>query len=310
MRKYYIPIYIIMVLFLTGCTINHSKSLENNTENEENTIPEEKESPNMQTYSEEEESASENKTTETTNIVLELFVPNQNVTGFDIKEILIESLSPEAILEALAANTYINITLNSFIQLEDGGEKALKLDVSSNLSDFLGGTTGEYMTMGSICNTFLTAYDADKILITTDGTTPRTGHIDYSAYRHFYNVSFTLYIPTQSMNGFDNESCTVRILTPEAIIAALIERAGLADDILVHSFTPLYDGEHILKLDVSSELSDQLEYLSADEEYMIMGSLCNSFLSAYAASKISITVDGKILESNNYDYSGYLEFYK
>lgn len=315
MRKYYVPIYIIIALFLVGCTSNNSEQLKSNTVNEVSTSPLETEFPDIQTYYEESEeekavlleSASENKTSEKTSIILDLFVPNLNATGFDVKKVQIESLSPEAILKALADNTSINLTLNSFIQLEEGGENALKLDVSSNLSDFLGGTAGENMTIGSICNTFLTAYNADKILITTDGTAPGTGHLDYSAYLHFFDVSFTLFTPNQSMNGFDPEAHTVRTLTPEAIITALTEKAVLNDDILVHSFTSLYNGEHILELDVSSGLSDQLKYLSADEEYMIMGSLCNSFLSAYAANKISITVDGETLESNNYDYSGYLE---
>ena len=40
-------------------------------------------------------------------------------------------------------------------------------------------TSGEYVILGSVVNTFLTAYDADAIIITVDGEVLETGHSVY-----------------------------------------------------------------------------------------------------------------------------------
>ena len=64
------------------------------------------------------------------------------------------------------------------------GEKALKLDLNQVYLQQLQsmGSTGEYMIMGSVCNTFLDAYGCNKIQVTTDGQEIVTGHAEYPGY--------------------------------------------------------------------------------------------------------------------------------
>ena len=64
------------------------------------------------------------------------------------------------------------------------GVKALNLDLNQAFGTALGsmGTAGEYMTLGSVVNTFLDAFECEKIQITVEGATLATGHTDYQGY--------------------------------------------------------------------------------------------------------------------------------
>ena len=64
------------------------------------------------------------------------------------------------------------------------GVKALDLDLNQAFGNALGsmGTAGEYMTLGSVVNTFLDAFDCEKIQITVERATLATGHTDYPGY--------------------------------------------------------------------------------------------------------------------------------
>ena len=77
-----------------------------------------------------------------------------------------------------------DVQVNSFEETEDEGEKALKLDLNQVYLQQLQsmGSTGEYMIMGSVCNTFLDAYGCNKIQVTTDGQKIVTGHAEYPGY--------------------------------------------------------------------------------------------------------------------------------
>ena len=73
---------------------------------------------------------------------------------------------------------------------EDQGENGLilKLDLSSNFAEGLlnMGTVGEYLTMGSVVNSFLDTYQADGIEITAGGNVIETGHTSFEGVlNHF-----------------------------------------------------------------------------------------------------------------------------
>ena len=48
------------------------------------------------------------------------------------------------------------------------------------------GTAGEYLTMGSVVNTFLTAFDAETMTLTVNGKPLETGHDIYDYDLGFY----------------------------------------------------------------------------------------------------------------------------
>lgn len=111
---------------------------------------------------------------------LTLYLPNENADGWNVTKNQIEQITPDIIIGQLVGAGAIpdSVTVVSFG--EDQGEKGLilKLDLSSNFAEGLlnMGTAGEYLTMGSVVNSFLDTYQADGIEITAGGAVIETGH--------------------------------------------------------------------------------------------------------------------------------------
>lgn len=114
---------------------------------------------------------------------LTLYLPNENADGWNVTKNQIEQITPDIIIGQLVGAGALpdSVTVVSFG--EDQGEKGLilKLDLSSNFAEGLlnMGTAGEYLTMGSVVNSFLDTYQADGIEITAGGAVIETGHTSF-----------------------------------------------------------------------------------------------------------------------------------
>lgn len=121
-----------------------------------------------------------------TGVSVMIYSENENADGFDTEEVKVEKVSAENLIEQLKKRGMLteDVQVNSFEETEDEGEKALKLDLNEAYLQKLQsmGSCGEYMLMGSVCNTFLDAYECNKIQITVDGQEIVTGHTDYPGY--------------------------------------------------------------------------------------------------------------------------------
>lgn len=123
---------------------------------------------------------------ESTEAVIKVYFANEDATGFSDESITLKTLSEEEVLKALIGKGVMaaDIKIKSLTQSEKDGEKVLDLDFSPELETYMNslGTTGEYMTIGSICNTYLEAYGCKKVKITVDGEMLTTGHAEYPGY--------------------------------------------------------------------------------------------------------------------------------
>lgn len=116
-----------------------------------------------------------------------------------------------------------------------------------------------------------------------------------AAPEHF----ITLYAPNEDATGFIYASIEVPELSAHAICDALIEAGVLREDVQFNSLT-VENGE--VKLDVNDAFGTQLMSYGTAGEYMMMGSVVNTLLSAYDAQTVSITMDGQIMESGHVIY--------
>jgi hypothetical protein len=116
-------------------------------------------------------------------VAFTVYTPDENLIGFIATEV---TASRESALDALIAAGVLNedIAVNS-IEL-DG--KLLKLDLNSAFADLINqqGTTGERMVMGSLVNTYLSAFQAETVLITVDGQILESGHVIYDFPMGFF----------------------------------------------------------------------------------------------------------------------------
>ena len=137
-----------------------------------------------------EDTTKETESAESQEEQLTLYLPNENADGWNVTKNQIEQVTPDIIIGQLVGAGAIpdSVTVVSFG--EDQGENGLilKLDLSSNFAEGLlnMGTAGEYLTMGSVVNSFLDTYQADGIEITAGGNVIETGHTSFEGVlNHF-----------------------------------------------------------------------------------------------------------------------------
>ena len=173
-----------------------SKSTETTEEKDATDTTEEKDGKDSEAEKKEdtaekaEDTTKETESAESQEEQLTLYLPNENADGWDVTKNQMEQITPDIIIGQLVGAGAIpdSVTVVSFG--EDQGENGLilKLDLSSNFAEGLlnMGTAGEYLTMGSVVNSFLDTYQADGIEITAGGNVIETGHTSFEGVlNHF-----------------------------------------------------------------------------------------------------------------------------
>lgn len=124
-------------------------------------------------------------------------------------------------------------------------------------------------------------------------------------------VAFNLYKSNDDATALVQETVQVDALTPDNVLAALIEHGVLQGDIRILGFNQAEDnGMKVLNIDFSQEFGSYLGSMGTAGERMIMGSVCNTFLNAYGCEKVKITVEGGVLETGHKEYPGYNGYYE
>ncbi len=116
----------------------------------------------------------------------------------------------------------------------------------------------------------------------------------------------TLYAPNEDATGFIYTSWEVSGISAETICGSLIEAGVLNEDVAFNHLL-LENGQ--LTLDVNDAFRRQLMSYGTAGEYMMVGSVVNTLLSAYGAETVMITVNGEVMESGHVVYDLPLEFY-
>ena len=115
---------------------------------------------------------------------------------------------------------------------------------------------------------------------------------------------FLLYTPNDNLDAF----ITTELEQDELdIIGALTEARVLNENITENSL--IQEGA-VLKLDLNSAFADLIYTQGTTGELMIMGCLVNTYLSAYGAESLILTVDGEILESGHVIYDFPMGYYE
>lgn len=114
-----------------------------------------------------------------------VYIPNENFDGFIATEVEGEALALSD--ELVKAGVLTEDVQINFIKW-DSDNTTVTVDLNSAFRDLLSrqGTTGEYMIMGCVVNTFLSAYDVEQIRITVDGEILETGHVIYDYPMGFF----------------------------------------------------------------------------------------------------------------------------
>ena len=120
-------------------------------------------------------------------LTVTIYHGNANADGFEITEFAVEAIDMNVLVEKLIEVGALNedVAIVS-LQFKDGG---IVLNFNDAFADQLNtmGTSGERMMVGSVVNTFLTAFDkVDKVSILVGGEIVESGHVVYDEPMGFF----------------------------------------------------------------------------------------------------------------------------
>lgn len=114
-----------------------------------------------------------------------LYTPNENADGFIATEVEGDKLTPMEVLIEAGVLTE-DILLNEVMWEENGTQLTLDFGSAFRALVLSLGTAGEQMLIGSVVNTFLSAYQVDTVLITVEGEILESGHVVYDFPMGFF----------------------------------------------------------------------------------------------------------------------------
>ena len=176
-KKYLLAVGACCLVLLSGC--QNESSDEPKEEPAENiTINTEDDEKEDASDAQENQENQEDQVQETINLTI--YVPNANYDGLEQKTIEVDEKEADTIWQALKnAGVFTDESAVNTANLENG---VLKLDVNQTFGDTFShmGTAEETMVLQSIVNTYLDAYECEKMVITVDGNTLVSGHKEYA----------------------------------------------------------------------------------------------------------------------------------
>ena len=129
--------------------------------------------------------------------------------------------------------------------------------------------------------------------LTTAVTEPDTGETTQKL------VSFHAYRGNENADGLLSREVLVPEITPDIVLRALMEDGVVPADVSVLTLTRK---EEQLLIDFNNAFFLHLCSMGTAGETMIMNSVVNTFLSAYNATSVIITVEGQTLETGHVIY--------
>lgn len=121
---------------------------------------------------------------------VEIFYGNENADGIISEVVDMEPVTATKILAELSKKNIISADTRVLGLTKENveGKVRLRLNMSGEFQEYVSmmGTSGEYIVVGCLVNTFLKAYDAEDVLIFIEGKTFETGHELYDNYLQFY----------------------------------------------------------------------------------------------------------------------------
>lgn len=118
-----------------------------------------------------------------------------------------------------------------------------------------------------------------------------------------------VYYSNSKADGLEMETIFVETVTPEVMIDSLARHNIVSIDTKVNGFEAVEeDGKDVLRLDLSKAFGEYLKTMGTSGETVIMSALTDTFLQAYGADALQITVDGEVLETGHQIYDEPLTF--
>lgn len=120
-------------------------------------------------------------------------------------------------------------------------------------------------------------------------------------------AAFTMYLPNENADGFVESPVTMNHLHHEGIIVLLMVKGVVNEGVQANFCTREGNALH---LDLNEVFLNQLQAMGASGERMLVGSIVNTFLSAYDCETVLLTVNSKAFDSGHTLYDFPLSFFE
>ena len=134
--------------------------------------------------------------------------------------------------------------------------------------------------------------------------TPDISPVDADADIPEYIVN--IYYGDENAEKLLHEAVIINELSPKALLGKLLEKGVFSEEITAGEFT--VDNYNVIHLDLDESFKRQMNSMGTSGEYIMLSSLANTFLDAFDADGLSLTVNGEILETGHTIYDFTIEF--
>lgn len=121
------------------------------------------------------------------------------------------------------------------------------------------------------------------------------------------DVTISVFYSNDDATAFTADMVKIKELTPENVFNALADKGVIDKDIKINKFeVSEVDGMQSINIDFDQKFKEYIMSCGSTQEYYVVGGICNTFIKAYRADRIKITVDGNCLETGHNDYPDYM----
>lgn len=110
------------------------------------------------------------------------------------------------------------------------------------------------------------------------------------------STAVTIYYGNENADGFETTQVMVEEVDMNILVQLLIDQGVLREGTLIQGLA--VDGD-TLYMDFNSVFADLIFSMGSSGEYIVLGSVVNTFLDAFHVESAWITVDNQILESGH-----------
>lgn len=123
-------------------------------------------------------------------------------------------------------------------------------------------------------------------------------------------ISLHIYSGDEQAENIIRETVCVDEVTEQVVMEKVVSALEMDKAVALKSISfGMHGGDKVVMLDLNQAFADYVKKMSASGEYIVMGSLADTFLDCYQCDLMLVTVEGKVLDTGRDVYEEYLEMY-
>lgn len=139
---------------------------------------------------------------------------------------------------------------------------------------------------------------------------PVTEAVEPAAEETAEGTALHVYCGDEHAENIVQQTIYVDDADEQTVMKELVKVLGIDDEAGLKGITfGTHGGDRVAMVDLNQAFADYLNKLGTAGEYIVMGSLVNTFLDCYQCDLMLVTAEGRVLKTGHSVYEEYLEMY-